>query len=73
MNELREAALWALHHFEAMDCANAAVHCSPVRYSPVTFRLARALKDSWPSNEDITEEMHRVLHHEGMYKEDPGR
>ena len=73
MDVLREAALWALIHFEAMDRGNAAMHCAPVRYSPITFRLTRALLETWPENDDITEEMARVRHHDGMYAEDPGR
>ena len=73
MNELREAALWALEHFEALDQANAKIHCAPVRYSPITFRLAVALKDSWDINEDISEEMARVLHHRDKYELDVGR
>jgi hypothetical protein len=73
MNELREAALWALQHFEAMDRANAAIHCAPVKYSPITFRLATSLKDSWDIREDITEEMARVIHHREMYGLDFGR
>jgi hypothetical protein len=73
MDLLREAALWSLQHFEALDRANAQIHCAPVRYSPITFRLAMALRESWPQDEDITEEMANVLHHQGQYAEDPGR
>lgn len=73
MDSMIEAALWALQHFEAMDRANAAVHCAPVRYSPLTFRLAAALNDVWPADSDTTEEIARVLAHVGMYAEDPGR
>lgn len=73
MRELIEAALWAFQNVEALDRANAAIHCAPVRYSPVTFRLATALKAVWPEDEDITEEMARVLHHVGAYELDPGR
>jgi hypothetical protein len=73
MDLLQEAALWAFEHFEATDRANAKIHCAPVRYSPITFRLAMALRESWPIDEDITEEMARVLHHAGQYEEDKGR
>lgn len=73
MNELIEAALWAFQNFEALDRANAAIHCAPVRYSPLTFRLAASLNDVWPPDEDITEEIARVLAHVGMYEQDPGR
>ena len=73
MNELRDAARWAFQYFEAMDRANAQIHCAPVRYSPITFRLQRALGDVWPEDEDITEEMQWVRSHDGTYPEDPGR
>ena len=73
MNELIEAATWAFQNFEALDRANAAIHCAPVRYSPITFRLADALNAVWPEGEDITEEMARVRAHVGMYEQDPGR
>lgn len=32
-----------LRHFTYADRANAAVHCAPVRYSPITFDVARML------------------------------
>ena len=70
---LIEAALWALQHFEAMDRSNAAMHCAPVRYSPITFRLATALKDVTPDDEDVAEEIAIVMRHRGMYDMDPGR
>ena len=71
--ELQEAALWSFQYFEAMDQANAKIHCAPVKYSPITFRLARALRAVWPLDQDVTEEMARVLHHVGQYEEDTGR
>ena len=73
MKELREAALWAFEHFEALDQANAKIHCAPVRYSPITFRLQRALREVWEQDEDVTEEMMRVWSHDGAYEEDKGR
>ena len=72
-NPLVEPSLWALEHFVALDEANAKIHCAPVRYSPITFRLANGLKQVWPEDEDITEEIARVIHHIGQYDEDPGR
>lgn len=68
-----EAILWAFEYFEAMDRANAKIHCAPVKYSPITFRLATYLQESWPEGEDITQEIARVLHHIGKYEEDMGR
>lgn len=70
---LEEAALWAFQYFELYDRTNAQVHCAPVRYSPITFRLAVALRDAWPLNELITPEMAEVLRHVGAYPPDPGR
>jgi hypothetical protein len=70
---LIEAALWALQYFEATDRANAVIHCAPVKYSPVTFRLAQTLKEVTPEDEDIAEEVAIVMRHRGLYEEDPGR
>ena len=67
--EITEAALWAVQHFEATDRANAAMHCAPVRYSPVTFRLARALHACGATDAYVQ----RVIDHDGAYAEDPGR
>lgn len=72
MDPLIEAALWAFEHFEATDRANAKVHCAPVKYSPITFRLARALREVWPSG-DYTDAMMNVYAHDGAYGEDKGR
>ena len=84
--EVIEAALWALQYFEHEDTANAAIHCAPVRYSPITFRLARALHTAGVGAEvaglvverDGIVEMYdnriaEVLRHDGAYEEDPGR
>jgi hypothetical protein len=73
MDVLREAALWALEHFAAMDQANAKIHCAPVRYSPITFRLSRALTETWPVNEGVPPVMIDVRMHDGQYEEDKGR
>ena len=70
---LFEAAMWAFNHFEAMDRANAQIHCAPVRYSPITFRLAMALAAVWSSEDDFSEEMANVLNAVGTYEPDPGR
>ena len=70
---IRIALLFALTHFEAMDRANAAIHCSDVRYSPITFRLAEAY-DAYALNVgDWPEVVARVMHHNGAYAEDAGR
>lgn len=68
-----EAAAAALRHFVHLDEANAAIHCAPVRYSPITFRLAESLRDETGSIGTVDAYVVRVLDHVGRYKEDPGR
>jgi hypothetical protein len=73
---LQEAALWALEHFKALDEANAKIHCAPVRYSPLTFRLAEALcEELEKGGEDVEWPMavSTVIIEVGKYQEDPGR
>ena len=75
---LFEAASWALQNLEATDTANAAIHCAPVKYSPLTFRLARALYDCIRhegvlDSDDLPDHLRRVMQHDGLYQEDPGR
>jgi hypothetical protein len=68
---LTEAAAEALRHFVHLDEANAAIHTAPVRYSPITFRLAEALRaESFLANDDY---VRRVMTHIGQYEEDKGR
>jgi hypothetical protein len=66
---LREPAYVAFLHFFHMDNANAQMHVSDTRYSPITFRLAEALQDLI----ETTGELDEVLTHRGRYAEDPGR
>jgi len=49
------------------------MHCAPVKFSPITFRLLDKLLAYWPVLEDITQEMSEVRHHQGKYELDPGR
>ena len=51
------------------DHTNAAMHCSPVRYSPFTFRLAEQL---WAHNYKPAE-VRGVILDIGDYAEDTGR
>lgn len=62
-----DAIAWALQYFKSMDEANAAIHCAPVRYSPITFRLAELL------DAEIDSAAEEVLRHRGKYEEDRGR
>lgn len=64
---------WAFLQNYHLDKSNACVHCSPVRFSPITFRLYQALNNLWPQDEDITQEMAEVRDHVGAYQEDRGR
>jgi hypothetical protein len=68
-----DALLWAFEHLYHQDKANAALHCAPVKFSPLTFRLAEALEGDWSPLEDFTRELDEVLHHRGSYPEDRGR
>lgn len=58
----------ALRHFVHLDESNAAIHCAPVRFSPLTFRLAECLARL---GDDATPQS--VLAHVGQYEEDKGR
>lgn len=72
-----EALLWCVEHFEAIDQANAKMHCAPVRYSPITFRVANAYNELANSGRVPVQGMPNpvlaVLGHEGAYELDPGR
>lgn len=71
-----EALLWAVEHFEAMDSANAKMHCAAVRYSPITFRLAKAyegLSGVGLRADLLPLAVLTVVGHEGAYELDPGR
>jgi hypothetical protein len=68
-----EVLLWCFQQNYHLDKSNAAVHCAPVRFSPITFRLYETMMDGWPEDEDITQEMAEVRHHQDQYEEDTGR
>jgi hypothetical protein len=68
-----DAILWAFQHFYHMDKANACMHCSPVRFSPITFRLLDSLMTDWSVDEDISQEMAEVRSHVNQYALDQGR
>lgn len=73
MFDFLEPIQWAFLQNYHLDKSNACVHCSPVRFSPLTFRLFEALMAGWPEDEDITQEMAEVRSHHGTYQEDRGR
>lgn len=67
-------------YFYHLDHSNAAIHMAPVRYSPITFRLAEVLSDNvtgiyiqvvhagWSETELMA-----VMGDWGQYVEDAGR
>ena len=73
MFDLVEPVLWAFVQNFHLDKSNAAVHCAPVKFSPLTFRLVQALLVLWPEDEDITPEMAEVRAAIGAYVLDGGR
>jgi len=75
---IAELLFQCLRHFVHLDESNAAIHCAPVRYSPITFRLAEVLmRESVETGQflagvdDAT--VQAVLSHVGQYAEDTGR
>ena len=70
---MRHGEVWSFDYFFHVDKANACMHCAPVKFSPITFRLYQALMEHWPVEEDITQEMAEVGNHFGKYELDPGR
>jgi hypothetical protein len=72
--DVHEVLLWCFEQNYHADKMNAAIHCAPVRFSPLTFRLYEKLWAMiWPKGMDITQEMAEVRSHIGDYEEDPGR
>ena len=57
-------------HFYGLDVSNAAMHCAPVRFSPITFRCQEAMLGS---SERTRESWNEVRRANGSYPEDPGR
>ena len=62
-----DTLLWAFIHHYHNDLSNAATHCAPVRYSPLTFRLALAIDEERdrtgdsPVSREILPEVYAVL------------
>ena len=52
-----DTLLWSFDFHYHRDRMNAAVHCSPTRFSPLTVRLYFELIETWPEDEEITMEM----------------
>jgi hypothetical protein len=54
------------------DHSNAAIHCAPVRYSPITFRLCEYMWDNFPSYQ-VNDDLRDVWFDRKQYEEDRGR
>lgn len=67
-----DAVHWALEHVYHEDLANTAMHTAPVRFSPITFRLAEAYRELVPDSVSITC-VHVLGDNKGAYQEDRGR
>lgn len=73
--DAQEVTWQAFRHFLHLDESNAAIHTAPVRYSPLTFRLAEVLTacyeplDNGPKDAAVA----RVMADRGQYAEDMGR
>jgi hypothetical protein len=76
MSEPEHLTWECFRHFVHLDHSNAAVHMAPVRFSPITFRLAEHLAPLLdtnylaPQNHVLLQE---VVSHLGAYEEDKGR
>jgi len=75
---IAELLFQCLRHFVHLDESNAAIHCAPVRYSPITFRLAETLmRESVETGAFLAgvddKTVQAVLSHIGQYEEDTGR
>jgi hypothetical protein len=79
MMDLHELLFHCLRHFVHLDHSNAAIHTAPVRYSPITFRLAELLLRSFPAATESTGDalddviVRQVFDHIRQYEEDTGR
>ncbi len=73
MFNMLDPVQWAFLQNYHLDKSNACVHCAPVRFSPITFRLYAAVMNLWDPDDDITAEMAEVRAHLGKYEEDKGR
>lgn len=78
MKEVKFGMECALLHLYYMDKANAQMHCKPVKFSPVTFRLAEEVENFW-QREEITlsgeghDALSEIRSHVDQYELDHGR
>jgi hypothetical protein len=64
--EMNSGLLYSFEYFYHMDMANAAIHMSHVRFSPITFQISGFLAPT-------TENIKHVKSHIGKYPLDIGR
>lgn len=74
MSDVVEVLAWAFRQNFHADHMNASIHCAPVRYSPLTFRLAEQIEHAGAViDADHYSDVYTVLLDKGAYAEDPGR
>ena len=73
MDSLLDALYQAFLHVYHADKSNAAMHCAPVRYSPITFRLAEQIDQLQPTSNEVLPDVYWVMKDRGEYEEDAGR
>jgi hypothetical protein len=54
------------------DHSNAAIHCNVVRFSPITFRLAEYIWETFPLYQ-ANDLLREVFYDRNQYEEDRGR
>ena len=65
--------VWCFKQNFHLDHSNACVHMAPVRYSPITFRLAEAIGELVYVSNERYQDVWTVLLDKDMYEEDKGR
>lgn len=74
MDDLVELLVWCFRQNFHLDHSNACVHTAPVRYSPLTFRLAeRIQREGVRIDNEHYQDVYTVLLDKGLYEEDKGR
>jgi hypothetical protein len=68
-----DALFYACTHFIHADRANAAIHCAPVRFSPLTFRLVALYEALAPAHAEDDDDISDVIAHRDSYPLDHGR
>lgn len=72
--DFHDAMSWSFHHFYHADKANAAIHTSETRFSPITFRLAELLYQAGIAHQsEPCMHVMDVMNDSGQYPEDAGR